>query len=97
MTREAAAWCSFEEYKMRVEGMQQAERQEWERARWQVFMMMRMHPYMKQKPSTPQDFVRFPWEYEQKNVIPQDIHTSEDEVSRLKEIFTQYNARHEDR
>lgn len=78
---------------MRAEGKAQEERLEWERTRWHAFMLMRMHPYMKQKPNTPQAWVRFPWEIE-KHKETLDWQTSEEEERRLREILTDYKQRH---
>ena len=54
------------EYRMRYEGYQQRQREEWELARWQMFLAMQMHPYIKQqnKAKTPQAWIPFEWEKE---------------------------------
>lgn len=64
MTQEQAGWTSYTEYRQRIEGKEQEERMQWERARWQMFLLMQMHPNIKkhQKPATPQSWIRFPWE-----------------------------------
>lgn len=64
MTELQAGWTSYREYRLRFEGEEQRERQEWERTRWMAFLMMQMHPYIKQhqKPGTPQRWIPFPWE-----------------------------------
>ena len=66
MTELQAGWTSYSEYRMRFEGEEQRERQEWERTRWMAFLMMQMHPYIKthQKPGTPMAWLPFPWEKE---------------------------------
>jgi hypothetical protein len=71
-----------------MEGKQEEERLSWEKARWQCFIMMRMHPYMKQKPNTPQEWIRFPWEQEHPDLEQVDCKVSEDEQERLKDIFS---------
>ena len=78
---------------MRVKGKQEEEQREWERERWHAYMMMRMHPYMKQKPNTPQAWVKFPWEQEERKE-KLDWHTSEEESQRLRDIITEYRKRH---
>lgn len=66
LTQEQAGWLTTREIEARRDAAAQRARQEWERARWQVFMMMQMHPYMKphQKARTPQAWISFPWEKE---------------------------------
>lgn len=93
MTAQQAGWCSMDEYKLRAEGKAEEERHEWERARWQVYMMAQMHPYMKQKPKSPQEFVRFPWEIEEQGKVTvwQD---SEEQTERLHDIIRNYRSRH---
>ena len=68
MTCEQAGYTSMAEYAMRYEGYQQRRREEWELARWQMFLAMQMHPYIKQqnKAKTPQEWIEFAWEKAQK-------------------------------
>lgn len=83
----------MDEYKMLAEGKAEEERSKWERTRWQVFMMMQMHPYMKKKPNTPQEMIRFPWEEEKQKQI-EGWQTSEEESQRLRDIIEDYRNRH---
>ena len=93
MTELQAGWTSYSEYRMRFEGEEQRERQEWERTRWMAFLMMQMHPYMKKKPNTPQEMIRFPWEGEKQKQI-EGWQTSEEESQRLRDIIEDYRNRH---
>lgn len=52
------------EFLLLREAAENEERRRWERARWQMFLSMRMNPYVKQKPSTPALWVPFGWEKE---------------------------------
>ena len=64
MTRAQAGWTDYEEYRWLFEDEERKEREEWERARWMMFLAMQMHPYIKahQKPGSPQVWLPFPWE-----------------------------------
>lgn len=67
MSREEAGWCDYERYRMLFDDEERREREEWERARWMMFLAMQMHPYIKahQKPRSPQGWISFPWEKKQ--------------------------------
>lgn len=52
------------EFLLLREAAENEERRRWEMARWQMFLAMRMNPYVKQKPSTPALWVPFGWEKE---------------------------------
>jgi hypothetical protein len=73
------------EYLMRCEGYQQRRRDEWERARWQMFLAMQMHPYIKQhnKAKTPQEWIEFAWEKAEKKDkdVSQFLMTEEEKKS----------------
>ena len=85
MTELQAGWTSYSEYRMRFEGEEQRERQEWERTRWMAFLMMQMHPYIKQhqKPGTPMAWLPFPWEKSESDM------PSDDEVNEIREAIKQ--------
>lgn len=72
MTCEQAGRTSMAEYKLRLEGWHKKERIEWERARWQIFLLMQMHPNIKQhnKAKTPKEWIPFAWEIEKKERNP---------------------------
>ena len=89
MTCRQAAETSMIEYRLRAEGYQQQQRLEWEKARWQMFIAMQMHPYLKQKPRTPKDWIPFAWEQEEqrKEIDPSVYRMTEAEKEKLAEIF----------
>lgn len=81
-----AAMTSFEEYRILAEGHEQRMQEEWERARWQVFMQWTIAPLLKRRPRTPQDIVRFPWEKEQVKEVNVEPLT-ENEIAGLCDMF----------
>lgn len=90
MTTQQAGWTSWDEFILRKEGKEQEERQEWERARWMMYLAMQMHPNIKkhQKPTTPQGWIPFPWERKPKaqdggNYEP----LTEEELTGLCDLF----------
>ena len=87
MTIEQAGWVSMREYLLRRKGEDEKERVLWERARWQMFLTMQMHPHIKahQKPKTPEAWIRFPWEKGQEITAEQTVVTNE-EMERLNAI-----------
>lgn len=81
---------------MRVEGKAEEDRQKWEVARWQMFIAMQMHPYMKKgnKPSSPQRWIPFPWEKEMEREIPKGSYkVTDSEKEKFKELITEFIAR----
>lgn len=50
------------EFRLLREGAENAERRRWERARWQMFLAMQLSPYVRNKPSTPEQWAPFGWE-----------------------------------
>jgi hypothetical protein len=71
-TVKEAALTSLEEFNLLAEGFTQGQQEEWERARWQMFLLMQMHPYIKQhnKAKTPKDWIPFEWEKSKKDRKP---------------------------
>lgn len=63
-TESEAGRTTVREFLLLREAAEQAERRRWERARWQMFLMLQQNPYVKQKPSTPALWVPFGWEKE---------------------------------
>lgn len=91
-TRYEAGWVSVEEYMMLRDGLEKEQRERWEIARWQMFMVMQMHPMIKaqNKPKRVEDWVRFPWEAEDKvKDVPERIGVTEEEVNELERIFNE--------
>lgn len=92
MSAEQAGWTSQREFELRLKGWQERERREWERARWQMFLLMRMHPNIKdhKKPKSPQEWIPFDWERKRKEVkasAPKRCKVTRKEINKLKEIF----------
>lgn len=93
MTQREAALTGMLEYHQRHEGYVARERAEWERTRWQVFVMMQMHPYIKdhQKAKTPQTWIPFPWEkLEEREVKPEDIRITASQRSTLDKMLRDF-------
>ena len=79
------------EYNLRRKGKDEREKVLWERARWQMFLTMQMHPNIKphKKPKTPQAWIRFPWEKETATEAERAEVTAEQiqQLNALKEAF----------
>lgn len=90
MNCEQAGWVSFHEYELRRKGYEEKEREDWTKRRWELFILMQMHPNIKthNKPTTPELWIPFAWE---KAVEPQraDAHISAEDVDKLTAIFAQ--------
>lgn len=93
MTEEQAGWTSYREFELRLKGYGEAERSKWEVARWQMFLVMQMHPNIKrhQKPKSPQEWIPFAWERKPKErkAAPKRCKVSKKEMNRLKQIFSE--------
>ena len=94
MTEEQAGWTSYREFELRLKGWREKERREWERARWQMFLLMQMHPNIKKqhKPKSPQEWIPFEWErkkQERKAAAPKRCRVTKKEINRLNEIFSE--------
>lgn len=90
MTCEQAGYTTMKEYRLRLEGYHNEQRNEWERARWQMFLVMQMHPHIKQgqKPNTPQQWIPFPWEKEEhKEIDPSACKLTDEQKEKLSKIF----------
>lgn len=97
LTQEQAGYVGMIEYRQRVEGFEQRYREEWEIARWQMFMIQSMHPFMKpaQKRKTPQSFYPFPWEKQRIPEAPEGgWRVKDDEVKKLNAIVENYIKKH---
>lgn len=65
MSQKQAAWTSVGEYLQRREAYDRKQQLEWERSRWIAYSIF--SPFLgKNKPRTPQQWVKFPWEHRQK-------------------------------
>lgn len=74
---------------MRKEGKEQEERLEWERARWMKFLDMQLNPNIKkaQKPRSPQEWIRFPWERQTEMKPPKRLKVTKKQQAALQKIF----------
>lgn len=91
MTREQAGWTSYEEYVMRKKGKDEEAKEKWEIARWQLFIQMQMHPYIKkeQKAKNPQEWIPFGWEKQETSSV--DLSNKEDRDRILNILRNQRN------
>lgn len=76
---------------MRGKAHQRREQAEWERARWQMFIAMQMHPYMKPhaKKKTPQAWIPFAWE-RAATVTKEDREVTADEAKQLGNLLEDF-------
>lgn len=81
-----AAMTSLVEYNLLVEGYNVRMQDEWEKLRWQAYMQWSISPNLKQRPRTPQDIIRFPWEKDKVSDITIEPLT-EGEIGKLCDIF----------
>ena len=88
MTQRQAAETSVGEWLQRKEGYEQKQQLEWERARWVAYSIF--GPFVKNRPVTPQSWVRFPWE---KGKRAKMIEISPNDVITLDNIFTDFQSR----
>ena len=91
LTIEQAGWVTVREYNLRRKGEDEKEKILWERARWQMFLTMQMHPHIKahNKPKTPEAWIRFPWEKGTETEVERAEVTAEQiqQLNALKEAF----------
>lgn len=94
LTREQAGWVSMREYILRRKGENEKERVLWERARWQMFLIMQMHPNIKEhnKPRTPEAWIRFPWEKAQ-DITADDAVVNDVDMEKLNALRAMFYAR----
>lgn len=80
---------SLREYNIRGKGLYEKKKEEWDVARWQMFLAMQMHPYIKshQKPKTPQSWIQFAWEKDQTEINVEDVMISNIQEQALNNIL----------
>lgn len=89
MSQKKAAWTSVGEYLQRREAYEKQQQLEWERSRWIAYSIF--SPFLgKNKPRTPQQWVKFPWE--NKPAAPM-IEITESEHKALDDIFIEFKNR----
>ena len=90
MTQRQAAWTSVGEYMQRREAYEKQQQLEWERSRWIAYSIF--SPFLgKNKPRTPQQWVKFPWENSKPTAM---IHINESQTKALNDIFIDFTNRH---
>lgn len=89
MTQRQAAWTSVGEYLQRREAYERQQQLEWERCRWMAYSIF--SPFVgKNKPRTPMQWVKFPWEY---NEPASMIKINESQTKALNDIFIDFTNR----
>ena len=89
MTQRQAAWTSVGEYQQRREAFEKEHQLEWERCRWVAWSII--NPFLgKNKPRTPLQWVRFPWE--EKPHTPM-VEINEFQNNALDEIFKDFKSK----
>lgn len=96
MSQEQAGNTGYSEYRQRYDGKKEEYQEKWEIARWEIFMLMSMHPYIKasKKPKTPQSFYRFPWEKDIPEMPKEGWEVSDENARMLNELVARYIAKH---
>lgn len=95
MTAEQAAWTTVREYELRCKAYEERERSRWEMARWQMFQMLQMQPFIKpaSKPKTPQAWIRFPWETSDTTYTREDCKVEKQETEQLNLLLQDFKKR----
>lgn len=89
MTQQQAGWVSAGEYIQRREGYEKRQQQEWERSRWLAWSIT--SPFLgKNRPKTPQQWVRFPWEKQQPHIM---VKIEESQIMTLNDLFIDFKKR----
>lgn len=91
MTANQAGWVSLREFDIRRNARFEKDKEEWERARWQMFLAMQLSPYIKkhQKPKTPQGWIPFAWE-RVKEMNVEDVTVTDIQVQELNKILQSF-------
>lgn len=90
MTQRQAGMTSVEEFHIRLSEYERREQREWERARWVAWSIF--SPFVgKNKPRTPQQWVKFHWERGKKQGNPIEI--SSGQVATLNDIYNDFVRR----
>lgn len=89
MTQRQAALTSVGEYMQRREGYERQQQLEWERDRWLAWSIF--SPFVgKNRPKTPQQWVKFPWERSQSTPM---IEITESDCMTLNDIFKDFQSK----
>lgn len=88
MSQRQAAWVSVGEYIQWREAYEKQQQLEWERCRWMAYSIF--SPFLgKNKPKTPAQWVRFPWEQKKKANV---IHIDEKQEQALNDLFKHFKS-----
>jgi hypothetical protein len=89
MSQKQAAWTSVGEYLQRREAHDKQQQLEWERSRWIAYSIF--SPFLgKNKPRTPAQWVKFPWEHPNKAPM---IAINECQLKTLNDIFIDFQKK----
>lgn len=89
MTQRQAALTSVGEFIQRREAYEREQQLEWERSRWMAWSIF--SPFVgKNRPKTPQQWVKFPWETSQHTPM---IEITESQSMTLNDIFNDFVKR----
>lgn len=82
------------EFNLRRKGEDEREKIAWERARWQMYLVMQMHPNIKphNKPKTPTEWVRFPWE-RPAEIAAEKVEVTEEQIQQLNALKLAFQNR----
>lgn len=99
-TEREAALTSAHEFRLLQDGKQRETREKWEMLRWMMWQHVKMSPHIKNKPNSPQQYLRFPWEKTQKEEVEEKFRNSklsEGQIAELNRIFEDFNKRHKEK
>jgi hypothetical protein len=89
LSQKQAAWTSVGEYLQRREAYEKQQQLEWERSRWIAYSIF--SPFLgKNRPRTPLQWVKFPWENQQKRPM---ITIDESQQKALNDLFVDFLIR----
>jgi hypothetical protein len=90
MSQKQAAWTSVGEFLQRREAHEKGQQLEWERSRWIAYSIF--SPFLgKNKPRTPQQWVKFPWEH--KTQTAPMVTINESQIKTLNDIFIDFQKK----
>lgn len=88
MSESEAGWVTLREFLARYKAAERKAQEEWERARWQMFLTMQMHPNIKphKKAKSPTDWIRFPWEKEEEELTVEKAEVTTEQIDKLNAL-----------
>lgn len=89
MSQRQAAWVSVGEFYQRRNAFDQLQQMEWERSRWMAWSIT--SPFLgKNRPKTPQQWVRFPWERQEPRKM---VKIEPSQMLSLDDLFNDFQNR----